>query len=534
MSPRREVDSSTLDLHPAKLPWPQRIAASPRGMAATAHPAATEAAVEILSDGGNAIDAAVAAGFAIGVCEPNASGLGGQSMMMLHVGETRKTVALDGSSRAPDRAVPGALSAAERRRGHRATTVPSTPATLAYALETYGTLPLARVLEPAIRIADEGFVVGDLFNRLSRRELKRLKAGSAARFFLKEGTRAHSVGSVLCQPVLAETLRRLAAAGIEDFYNGAIARAIHADMQAHDGLLHADDLARIPWPVERRPISGQFTNLRVLTFPPPAAGRTLIEMMNILSHFPERRWNPDTPDGAALLAEVIRQAFIDRNDRPFDPATYRQFSEENMLSPDYAQDIARSIRKRIKTSGETTHLSVADAQGNFVGLTQSIERVFGSYEASPDLGFLYNDYMSAFDTEDPAHPYHLRPNAVPWASVAPTIVFRGRRPWLVIGSPGSERITSSILQVLVRLQSQSPYDAVAAPRLHCSLGGKVSLEASRMRSDIPDALRRRGFEIDEREPWSFYLGCVQLVAREGKVLVGVADPRRDGSAGGPA
>jgi gamma-glutamyltranspeptidase/glutathione hydrolase len=174
-----------------------------------------------------------------------------------------------------------------------------------------------------------------------------------------------------------------------------------------------------------------------------------------------------------------------------------------------------------------------DAAGNVVALTQSIERVFGSCAASPKLGFLYNNYLSAFEYEDISHPYYLRPNAVPWASVAPTIVFRRRRPWLAIGSPGSDRITSSIFQVLVRLLTHNPLDAVTAPRLHCSMRGEVALEASRMRNDIPETLRRYGFQVEEREPFSFYLGCIQLVMREKVLMKGVADPRRDGSAGGP-
>ena len=173
-----------------------------------------------------------------------------------------------------------------------------------------------------------------------------------------------------------------------------------------------------------------------------------------------------------------------------------------------------------------------DGLGNVVALTQSIERVYGSCEASPKLGFLYNDYMSAYEHKDITHPYYLRPNTPPWASVAPTIVIRGRTPWLTIGSPGSERITPAILQVFLRLQNQSPLDAVMAPRLHCSIDSKVSLEATRMRDDIPRFLERRGFDIDVRKPLSFYLGCVQLVVREGKKFIGVADPRRDGAANG--
>jgi gamma-glutamyltranspeptidase/glutathione hydrolase len=174
-----------------------------------------------------------------------------------------------------------------------------------------------------------------------------------------------------------------------------------------------------------------------------------------------------------------------------------------------------------------------DRFGNVVGLTQSIERIYGSCCATEELGFLYNNYLMAFEQEDITHPYYLRPAAVPWASVAPTIVFQGRLPWLVIGSPGSERITASILQVLLRLRRQEPLEAVDAPRLYCNIRGKVSLEASRMRSDIPEFLEKHGFEIDIRDPYSFYLGCIQLVMREGSDFVGVADPRRDGAAGGP-
>jgi gamma-glutamyltranspeptidase/glutathione hydrolase len=208
-----------------------------------------------------------------------------------------------------------------------------------------------------------------------------------------------------------------------------------------------------------------------------------------------------------------------------------------MLSEDYAKLVSGKIRRRLKrpptTGGETTHLSVMDQDGNVVALTQSIERVYGSFEATPELGFLYNNYMSAFEYEDIEHPYYLRPNSMPWASVAPTIVFRGRRPWLAIGSPGSERIAPSIMQVVLRLLKQTPYDAVAAPRLHCSLNGLVSLEASRMRSDIPAALEQAGFTIKVRDAFSFYMGCVQLVCCERNTFTGVADPRRDGSAAGP-
>jgi gamma-glutamyltranspeptidase/glutathione hydrolase len=560
------------DLPDSGRPRPQRFAVSRKGMVATAHWAATDAGVATLKAGGNAVDAAVAAAFALGVVEPAASGLGGQTMMVLHLAGSTGPIALDGSSRAPHRALPGSLERAERLRGHRATTVPSTPATLGYALQRYGTLPLSTVLGPAIALAEDGFRISDLQAALTRREHEHLRAGSAGALFLREDGEPFPVGTLFRQPALAGTLQRLAGAGIEDFYVGEIAQAIAADMAANDGLLHLDDLAQIPWPLEREPLSTRFDGTEVFTFPPPAAGRTLVEMLNILSLVPPEARDPDTPRGALLLAGLIKQAFRDRRDRPFDPHFYPQVEEKTMLSLDYAQTLADGLLAQIAgspsfadaesdlaaappraqgeergrasgsspdaahlddTKGETTHLSVMDSEGNAVALTQSIERVFGSFEASPRLGFLYNNYMSAFEHRDISHPYYLRPNAVPWASVAPTVVLRDGVPWLVIGSPGSERITPSIIQVMLRLSTHTPYEAVDAPRLHCTVDGKVSLEASRMRDDIPEALAAAGYTVRERDPYSFFLGCVQLVLRDGDKLVGVADPRRDGSAGGP-
>jgi gamma-glutamyltranspeptidase/glutathione hydrolase len=529
MRDEQETDSELLELTSPIIRKPQRLSISRYGMVSSQHYLATEAGVEMLARGGNAVDAAVAAALALGVCEPSASGLGGQTMMLIHLARTRKTIALDGSSRAPHRAIPGTLSKGERRRGYRGCTVPTTPRTLAYALRRYGSLSWSEVLGPAIRLAEEGYQITQLQQALTRSQLKHLLEGTAARFFLKRGTKPYRVGQRFRQPVLAETLRRLSRNGVKDFYTGGIAELIDQDMVRNEGLLRKDDLAQVQPPIERRPVACWFEGLRVMTFPPPGAGRTLIEMLNIASHLPRRYRNPDRPDGAVMLARVMQQAYRDRRDRPYDPTFYAQVSDRKMLSTEYAHQMAR----RIRTQGETTHASVMDRLGNAVGLTLSIERVYGSCCATEELGFLYNNYLMAFDHEDISHPYYLRPNAVPWASVAPTIVFRGRKPWLVIGSPGSERITASIFQVLLRLHRQTPLQAVDAPRLYCNLKGKVSLEASRMSDDIPLLLERDGFTVDVRDPYSFYLGCVQLAMRDEDSYIGVADPRRDGAAGGP-
>jgi len=525
--------SDLRDLSPPRLVKPQRLAASKNGMISTQHYLATDAGAAILAEGGNAVDAAVAAALALCVCEPAACGLGGQTMALIHLAHTRRSFAVDGSSRAPNQTFARALSEESRRYGYRATTVPSTPAVLSYILERYGTMKLSRVIGPAVSLAEQGYQVSELQRRLTRRVRKHLRNGPAGSLFLKEGRKTYRAGEHFAQPVLANTLRRLADAGAEDFYTGRIAEMIHRDMVINNGLIRREDLAQIPWPIERKPVACSVDNLRVLTFPPPGAGRTLVEMLNIVSCFPPKYRNPDNCEGAVLLSKDIQQANRDRRDRPYEPDFYAQVAQKQMLSIDYAKSVARACRKQIRTAGETTHLSVMDRYGNVVALTQSIERVYGACVATPQLGFLYNNYMSAFEDEDIGHPCYLRPNASPWASVAPTIILKNRKPWLAIGSPGSERITSSILQVLLRLRNQSPLEAVAAPRLHCSAGGTVSLEASRMRSDILESLERHGFNVDVRDPYSFYLGCVQLVLRDDTTFIGVADPRRDGSAGGP-
>ena len=528
------IDTDFIDPEPPAIPEPQRIAASTGGMVATAQFRATEIGVQILRQGGNAVDAAVASAFALGVCEPQASGLGGQTMMLIHIEDESKTIALDGSSRAPNRAVKEIYADKKPRLyDHTASTVPSTPATLGYALERYGTMKLDRVLEPVISLAEEGYQITRLQRKLQRRERTSLKKRSGGAFFLKNGERPFPIGTVFHQPVLAKTLKRLAENGIEDFYLGEIADIIHRDMEENGGFIQRDDLAKIPYPIEREALKCRFGSLNVCSMPPPGAGRPLIEMFNILRKFPNKRRNLDTPQGALLFAEVMQQAQLDRRDRPFDPNFYPQIQGRKMLSRDYAKIVAEKIGNRIGADGETTHLSVMDKSGNVVSLTQSIERVYGAKVVCPDLGFLYNNYMSAFEYEDISHPYYLRPNGVPWASVAPTIIFKKETPWLAIGSPGSERIVSTIAQVVLRLANQSPFDAVSAPRIHCAFDGKISLEAAYFRDDIPPFLQKHGFTVDVREPMSFYLGCVQMVLNEDGSYIGVADPRRDGSAGGP-
>jgi gamma-glutamyltranspeptidase/glutathione hydrolase len=523
------------------------------GMVASAFPLATEAGREILEVGGNAVDAACAVGFALGVCEPQASGLGGQTLALMHL--DGRTTAIDGSSRVPSLAHRMRVHEGDAEVGYRAATVPSTVATFGWMHRNYGRVDWRTVLEPAIRIARHGYAITQLQRDLQKRERKTflsIPSLSGARYFLRDGRKAHRVGDVFRQPELAATLEEIARGGPEAFYSGDIAAQIDADMRANDGFLRADDLALIPWPVERRPLRRRYRSTRIASMPPPGAGRTLLLVMMMLERLKSRFLAGDDPHRYHFIAETFRKAFLLRQDRPFDPTTYPQIKDKKMLSRAFASELAMSIADEMDVSlpmedvvgeqignsrGETTHFSVMDNIGNAVAVTQSIELVYGSKAAAAGLGFLYNNYMMALEVDNPAHPYYLRPNAIPWSSATPTIVFRNDQPWLVVGSPGSERIFSSVSQFLVSVidRSNGIDAAMLEPRFHCSIGGRISIEAERFDPRVIEHLASLGYTIDEREAYAFYLGCIQAVLKRqtGPGFQGIADIRRDGTAAGP-
>jgi gamma-glutamyltranspeptidase/glutathione hydrolase len=518
-------------------------------MIATQSAQATQVGRALLEAGGNAIDAAVAAAFVLGVTEPQASGLGGQTMMLL--AREEGVIAIDGSSRAPSLAHSSAIYKRDRSVGYRAATVPSTPATLAYVHRCYGRLPWKAVLEPAIAYANDGYSITQLQQRLLAREQQRFEqvdSQSGIKRFFKNGE-PYKEGDIFKQPELAEVLRRLADRGVEEFYRGTIAKEIDADMRQNGGLLRYDDLALIPYPIEREPLVKPFRGLDVYTMPPPGSGRTLLFTLLMTDMIPLDQRIEDEATRYLLFIRILRKALLERSDRPFDPNFFTQIaSDTDMLDPVYSReclaeilkDVDRSILPFIPSedelSGETTHLSVIDEAGMAVSLTQSIERVYGSKAVAEGLGFLYNNYLYDFDYNLPEHPFYLRPNAVPWATVSPTVVFHEGRLWMALGSPGSERVISTLALFLQRVADygMSIDEAMRAPRIHCSLGGRVSLEIGRFAESLSPFFELKGFRIDPREDYSFYLGCIQAVLRrhDGKGFQGVADLRRDGTAMG--
>jgi gamma-glutamyltranspeptidase/glutathione hydrolase len=518
------------------------------GIVVTAFPLATEAGVKMLEQGGNAVDAACAAAFALGVCEPQSSGLGGQTMAIAHI--DGRTLAIDGSSRVPSLAHINKFDNAESIFGYRAATVPSTPATLGYLHLRYGRLKWPAILEPAIRIAREGYHISALQHQLQTQYLDEfLSAGSqsGARYFLKEGKIPHNAGDIFVQPELCHVLETLADQGPRAFYLGEIARRLSEDMAAHEGFLSSDDLALIPWPVERPPVWGNYRGISVAALPPPAAGRALVLVLLMLNSLQSQVVAEATPQSCHFLAETFRKALLQRHQRPISPNHYLQNDDDVMCNPDFARQLMASIHVRIAPGlpledipvhgTDTTHLSVMDAEGNAIGISQSIESLYGSKVAAEGLGFLYNNYLKSLEIKDPGNPYFLRPNAVPYSSMSPAILFHKQAPWLVVGSPGSDRIFSAISQFLIHLLdgNKSLAEAVAHPRLHCSIGGTLSIEAERFDVSILTYLNQLGYKLELCPSYSFYLGAIYAAMRCQTLsgFQGVAEVRREGFVAGP-
>ncbi|MCB1985638.1 MAG: gamma-glutamyltransferase [Burkholderiales bacterium] len=526
-------------------------ASSSNGIVTSAHYKATEAGVQVLAMGGNAVDAAVATSLALGVVEPAGSGLSGMGMMMVHLKKEARTFVIEGPCRAPAKARPevyismaneymnhrGMESTREnreaaagivRKSGYPAIAIPTNPATLSYALKNYGSMNLEQVMAPAISLAENGYLITPFQNRLMTEYRSQIREGNAASLLFGGSDDVPESGTLVKNPSLAETLRHLSRHGLEDFYNGAVGKKIVEDMRLNNGFITADDMANIPWPRESTPINGNFKDWKIMSAPPPGGGTALIEMLNLFEAIARNGFDPDTPEAVVLFASIINKARIDRRDT----FTKARDKPASLSSDAYVSQAADRLRANLSGEGETTHFNVIDRYGNVVSMTQSIERSFGSKIATPGLGFLYNGYMKAFKLRNQKHPHYLKPGAIARSNASPTIVFKDEKPLYAIGSTGSEGIASGMFQVLVRLLNQSPFEAVKAPRLHCTPERQVFLEAERFNPEALTLLNKHGFEIKPYDAWSFSVGGLHLAGTNDNICWGVAEPRRDGATAG--
>ena len=521
-----------------------KFSESKKGMVSSAFPDATRAGVEMLKKGGNAVDAACATAMALGVCEPQASGIGGQSMAIIHF--HGKTICIDGSTRAPSLAIPSKFKhKTDRSIGYKSTTVPSTIAVMGFLNEKYGNLDWADILKPATRIAKRGYKITKLQHDLQERELAnfaKVESGSGARYFLKDEEIPYEPKDLFVQDELSEFLSYLGENGYRSFYHGKIPKMIDADMRENKGLLREDDLVMMPKIIEREPLLGKYRNVTIKTFPPPAVGRILLLILKLLNEIPIKTIRERKPEFYHYLVETFRRSLAFRTQRPYEVSTYKQFDDRLLYDKVFLKHLSESISDGISISSQqskikfhdedTTHLSVMDEEGNAVGITQSIELVYGSKAAANGLGFLYNCYMSSFEYDNINYPHYLRPNTSPWTSVAPTLLFHKNKPWMTLGTPGSDRIpttTAQFISSLVDLEN-SPNDAMDKPRIHCSVDGTVTIEGERFDERVISHLAELGYKIDSKEPYSYYHGAIHAVIKkqDSKGFQGIAEIRRDG------
>jgi gamma-glutamyltranspeptidase/glutathione hydrolase len=554
----------------AASPAPAR---SRHGMVASPQGDATRAGVSVLESGGNAVDAAVATAFALGVTDPHHSGIGGGGFILIRMADGT-TAALDARETAPaaatrDMFVREGVGEHASRIGGLAVATPGLLLGLREALEKFGTMTLAEVLAPAIRIAEDGFEIGprhagalEFWQKLGLPE----RFAETARIQLPTGDAPIEPGWRLVQPDLGLTLRRIAAEGTDVFYRGDIGAAIVDAVRRHGGVLTREDLAayRARW---REPIRGTYRGYEILSFPPPSSGGVaLIEILNILESFDLSRRGAGSSASLHVVAEAMKLAFADRAAYLGD-ADFVDVPVEALISRPYADRLRRRINPprwkrgpwtwgqgevaiRVEGPGEpaqgggTTHLSVTDAAGNAVAITQTINLLFGSGITVPGTGIVLNnemdDFSIALDTPNAFGLVDTRgSNAVePWkrplSSMTPTIVVKDGRPFMVSGSPGGPRIITTTLLTLLNVidYGMDVQAAVAAPRFHHQWLPEHLFVESATPADVVDALRARGHDVEVAERnWSSAQAIV--VDWPNSLHYGASDPRSDGLALGP-
>ena len=527
-----------------------------RAMVVSAQADATRAGVEVLQSGGNAVDAAVAVGFALAVTHPRAGNLGGGGFMLIRFADGRTTF-LDFRERAPAAAHrdmylgPDGEPTNEMILGYRASGVPGTPRGLEMAARKYGTKRLRELVEPAVRLASNGFAV--TFDQSQSLRSSRMTKFPESRRIFQRGGRFYEMGEVFRQPDLQRTLERIAKHGADDFYAGETARLIAADMKKNDGAITLDDLKQYR-PVERTPLAGSYRGYEIITAPPPSSGGVgVIQMLNMLEESGYERSGAGSAAAIHYVAETMRRYFADRAAYFGDP-DFVSVPVERLTRKNYARQRAAGIDRgragrsseippglsASSASTETTHYSVVDADGNAVAVTYTLNGSFGSGVTAVGTGVLLNNEMDDFSSK-PGAPNNaglltseqnaIAPGKRPLSSMTPTIVARGGKLFLVVGSPGGPTIISTVLQVIINVIDfqMNIQQAVDFPRFHHQwMPDRLRLERHGHSQDTVERLRGRGHSLTFVEKQ----GRVMAIQATDKWLLGAADARSEGSAEG--
>ena len=530
-----------------------------RGMVATREAHATDVGLAVLESGGNAIDAAVAVGFALAVTHPSAGNIGGGGFLLARFADGR-TWFLDFRERAPERASrnmyigPDGKATAESVTGYRAAGVPGTVRGLEFAHQKFGRKRWAELVDPAVHLAADGFAVSYDLARGLRSEHTSERLGQfpeSKRIFLRGG-KFYEAGERLVQPELARTLERIRDRGARDFYEGETAELLAADMKAHGGLITLEDLKNYRV-IERTALTGAYRGYGIITAPPPSSGGVgILQMIGVLEGSGYEKTGFGSAAEVHFLAETMRRYFADRSEYMGDPDFYR-VPVAGLLNPRYIAGLRESIDREHATpsaslhpgkveayeSSQTTHYSIVDAGGNAVAVTYTLNNGYGSAVTATKLGFLLNDEMDDFAAKpgDPnlfgllqGEANAIQPRKTPLSSMTPTIVLRNGKLYLVVGSPGGPTIINTVLEVILNVVDfqMNVADAVDAPRLHHQWMPDVLRLERGFSPDTVALLKARGHNVEFEDGQ----GEVAAIRIQDGWLEGDADPRTEGTAKG--
>ncbi len=528
------------------------------GMVASQEHRASKIAAEILAQGGNAIDAAVALGFAKAVTLPKAGNLGGGGFMLVHLAKENKTIAIDYREMAPAAATEdmflnklGKVSLTDSRFSTQSSGVPGTVAGLLHALEKYGTLSREQVMAPAIRLAEEGIIADYPFlESLDARKIRLKQDDEVKRIYFKANGHSYRPGEKMTFPDLAKTLKLIKDKGRDGFYKGETAELFARYMAENDGLITQSDMANYK-AVERQAVEGSYRGFKVVSMPPPSSGGIhIIQALNILENFNLNEMGWGSADHIHLMAEVFKYIYADRSKHLGDP-DYYPVPVEQLIDKQYAKKLAGKINLKKATpsteigpssfddkeSRQTTHFSVIDQWGNVVSNTYTLNFSFGSGKIVPGTGVWLNNEMDDFSAKPGvANAYGLvggKANAIepgkrPLSSMTPTIVFKDELPILITGSPGGSRIITTVMHQIVNTIDFKLNVAESAnrPRFHHQWYPDKLFMENGFSPDTIKILENRGQNIATSRAG----GSVQSISKlEKDKVYGASDPRRSGA-----
>lgn len=528
-----------------------RACTGKKGVVSAGRAEAADIGRSILQQGGNAIDAAVATAFALGVCEPGASGIGGGGFMLIRDGKTGKCTFIDFRETAPAAATPNMFTPVtpgsnksvgdEKKYGGKAVAVPGDVAGLLFALEHYGTMTPKQVISPAAALAREGYVVTPyLHNDIKDHKEQLQKYGDGWKIYLQNG-HPYPVGSTIRNQDLADTLDKIAQEGKDAFYKGEIAAKIIHQVQNAGGLMTLEDLEHFCVRL-REPVRATYRGYEIISSPLPSSGGTHIaQILNVLENFDVASMKVNSTAYIHLFSEVFKMCYADRAKYMGD-TNFVDVPLEGLLSKPYAKELAPRIdhsRAQKLTYGDpwkhqsssTTHFSIADDAGNLVAVTRTINWMFGSCVMPEGTGFLLNDNMDDFSM-DPTSVNAVAGGKVPLSCMSPTFILKDGKPFAVLGSPGGIRIISSMVQVISKMldHGMSLEDAIASPRMGDNQMDLLIYE-TRIPESVIEELKRMGHPVQAYSDWDRIMGSVNgCVILDDGTLIGAADPRRDGLA----